>query len=93
MIYTKIKYLQIIKDIVNKYPFKVYAFGSRVKGSHHDLSDLDLCIFGDVSTLTKNNINEDFENSELPFKVDIVEWNKIDDNFQTLIEDDFEEIT
>ncbi len=45
MIYVEKKHLKIIQDILTKYPYKFFAFGSRVRGDYKKLSDLDLCFF------------------------------------------------
>ena len=34
---------QIVREILSKYPYSFYAYGSRVKGNARKLSDLDLC--------------------------------------------------
>jgi uncharacterized protein len=31
------------------------------------------------------NLRDDFQNSDLPFRVDIVDWNNIDESFKKLI--------
>lgn len=90
MIHLEERHYKIIKDILQKYPYKFYAFGSRVKGTHWRLSDLDLCIKEDTPSLTLGDIEEEFEESNLPFKVDIVQWKHCSDNFKKLIEKDFE---
>jgi predicted nucleotidyltransferase len=43
MIHLKEKHWKIINDILSKHPYQFYAYGSRVKGNHHQFSDLDLC--------------------------------------------------
>ena len=74
---------------------KVYAFGSRVHG--HNLkpfSDLDLCLRADapVPAAILSKLNAAFEDSNLPFKVDVVDWNAISPEFRTAIEADLESL-
>jgi len=38
---------KIVLDILNKYPYSFYAFGSRTKNKAKPLSDLDLCFTED----------------------------------------------
>ena len=37
------KHLEIVPQILRKYPYQFYAYGSRVKGKSKKYSDLDLC--------------------------------------------------
>jgi predicted nucleotidyltransferase len=71
-----------------KYPVTFYAFGSRVKGTARPLSDLDLCIKDPIHKSVLVKILEEFEESDLPFKVDIILWSEISENFQKQIEKD-----
>jgi len=43
---------KILELILSKYPYKFYAYGSRVKGTARKYSDLDLCYKGDISDST-----------------------------------------
>ena len=56
-----------------------------MQGIHKPLSDLDLCVMEDIPEITKSYLEEEFEESNLPFKVDIIEWNKISERFKSLI--------
>lgn len=88
MIHVEERYLKIILKIVSPYPYKFYAFGSRVRGTNKSFSDLDICVLDDIPELTKCYLEEAFEESNLPFKIDIIEWNKISQDFQSLIKND-----
>ena len=92
MIQTEERHLRIILDILKKYPYKFYAFGSRVKGNHRKLSDLDLCFFDPIPWNVRSHIEEDFEESDLPYKVDLVDFNLCDEKFQSIILKDMVEI-
>ncbi len=69
---------QIIRHILQAqlpgYP--VWAFGSRVNGPCKTFSDLDLAIIADqplpLSMLAA--VAEAFSESDLPFKVDLLDW-------------------
>ena len=54
---------------------KVYAFGSRATGRARPHSDLDLLVVRDetLSLAERAALRDRFENSELPFRVDVVE--------------------
>ncbi len=58
--------------VLSKDTHKVYLFGSRSRGDAKPYSDIDLLITGAVTTEQKGRLNELFENSRLPFKVDLV---------------------
>jgi hypothetical protein len=53
---------------------EVYLFGSRARGSQQKYSDIDILVVGsnDVSKLI-SNISERLEESNFPYKVDIVD--------------------
>jgi predicted nucleotidyltransferase len=54
MIFLEKKHFEIIKNILDNYPYDFYVFGSRVKGTHRKLSDLDLCIKTSIPFNTKS---------------------------------------
>ncbi|KAF3978457.1 MAG: nucleotidyltransferase domain-containing protein [Methylococcales symbiont of Iophon sp. n. MRB-2018] len=55
---------------------KVYAFGSRTNGTAKPYSDLDLAIITKPELSLKQSaiLTEKFEESDLPFRVDILDW-------------------
>ena len=64
--------LQIIKNILTNYPYQFYAYGSRVKGQARQYSDLDLCYQENIPITKLLEIEEELENSDLPFFVELV---------------------
>ncbi|MGD7070768.1 nucleotidyltransferase family protein [Acetobacter sp. AAB5] len=66
--------LRILNEIVPDR--EVQAFGSRVTGKAKPFSDLDLAIMGDepLSLETRAQLEEAFSESELPWKVDVLDW-------------------
>jgi len=81
--------IQIIKSILSKYPYQFYAFGSRVKGKQKKYSDLDICYKDNIPDSVISKVNEEFELSNLGFKVELINWNRCDPDFQQRIEKDF----
>jgi type I restriction enzyme S subunit len=64
-----------------------WVFGSRATGRARRYSDLDLAIDAD-RPLTIDEIarlTEAFSDSDLPFKVDIVDWRVLDDRWRRTI--------
>ncbi len=81
-----------VKYLLNAYlpGTTVWAFGSRVKFTSKPESDLDLIAFiqpGQENSLA--DLKDAFAESDLPFKVDILDWNIIPDNFKRNIERDY----
>lgn len=67
----------------------VWVFGSRADWTTKDYSDLDLALEGysalDQSTIVE--IKTAFEESDLPYKVDIIDLNQVSDSFRQIVED------
>jgi len=66
---------------------KVWVFGSRATGSARRYSDLDLAIdagrrlaLDEIAALT-----EAFSDSDLPYRVDVIDWWEIDDRWRQII--------
>lgn len=82
----------IVSDILQRHVpgREVWAFGSRAKWTSKEFSDLDLAIIGDepLSITTLASLSEDFSESELPYKVDIVDWATTSASFRKVIERD-----
>ena len=68
----------------------VWAFGSRVDGSARRFSDLDLAVLGDkpIPAGALADLREAFRESDLPFKVDLVDWAATEDHFRRIIDKD-----
>ena len=65
----------------------VRAFGSRVKGAAEKYSDLDLVFLSPKKLPRKTLVllKEAFEESDLPFRVDVLDWHTISNEFRKLI--------
>jgi type I restriction enzyme S subunit len=81
---------QIVRDILQRYlpNREVWAFGSRAKWTAKEFSDLDIAVIGDepLSIGMLAELNESFQDSALPFKVDVVDWAAITPSFRQVIE-------
>jgi predicted nucleotidyltransferase len=75
-------------------PAQVWVFGSRVRGRAQKYSDLDIAIdAGARLTLAEMALlNDAFNDSDLPWKVDLVDWRAIEPAFARLIEADLIEL-
>ena len=88
----KDNHLKIIKGVLNKYPYKFYLFGSRANGEAREFSDLDLCYKEPISDSIIVLIEEEFEESNLPYKVDFVSWSRCSFDFKNSIRDSLVQI-
>jgi len=88
--------LKIILEKLEKYvpDCEVRAFGSRYKWTAKKYSDIDIAIVGKEKLDWKLifDIKEEFQESELPFRVDVLDWNAITLEFQKIIEAGYEVI-
>ncbi len=64
----------------------VWAYGSQVKWISHPNSDLDLAVFASPEQSQQvSDLREAFEESNLPFRVDLFVWDTIPDSFRSQI--------
>jgi predicted nucleotidyltransferase len=89
MIYVDPLHLTTVRAILRRHvpEREVWVFGSRATGTAKEYSDLDLAVIGDIPldlgqlALLEN----DFDESELPFKVDVVDWATASEPFRQII--------
>ena len=91
------KYFDSIIQILNKYlppNASVWFFGSRVTGRSKPFSDVDILIdLGVALSLTQlSELDTAFDESLLPYKVDIADAQTISETFRDAIEDQLVEI-
>jgi predicted nucleotidyltransferase len=67
---------------------EVRAFGSRVTGTSVPTSDLDLVLVAPerLSLRALRTLEEAFEDSDLPMRVDVVEWQRLSSEFRAAID-------
>ena len=89
-------HLKTIKRILAEYAgdCEVRAFGSRGNGTASEYSDLDLAIVGKskIGRRVKILLREAFEESDLPFRVDVIDYNTVSESFRAIIEEKYEVI-
>ena len=85
-----LKHWEIVRDILHKHvpEYEVWAFGSRAKWTAKPYSDLDLAIITDhaLSLAVSAALEDAFSESDLPWKVDIVDWATTSASFRKIIE-------
>lgn len=82
---------KIVEDILHEHlpaGVKVWVFGSRAEWATKDSSDLDLALDGDgpLDTGTLIELELAFEDSLLPFRVDVVDLARVEDGFREIVE-------
>lgn len=80
--------LDILRSNLEKQD-KVYAFGSRVRGTAKPWSDLDLLIMMDEAPPLSRlyELMDKMEESELSIRIDLIDWSRIGPEFRTAIQD------
>jgi predicted nucleotidyltransferase len=76
---------KIITDLLEKFlpDCEVWVYGSRTKSTSNPKSDLDMVVFADKEQrLQVADIKEAFEESNLPFCVDLFAWHEIPEQFK-----------
>ncbi len=62
---------------------EVWAYGSRVRGTAKPWSDLDLVVFADAGQRMRvEELREAFEESDLPFRLDLFIWDEVPESFR-----------
>ena len=81
---------RIVRDIQQRHlpGHEVWAFGSRTRGTARPYSDLDLAIITDkpLSLEISAALADDFSESDLPWKVDLVDLATTSLSFRQVIE-------
>ncbi len=85
--------LETVKKILLRHvpDREVRVFGSRIAGKAKKFSDLDLAVMGEnpLSLSLVSALAEDFTESDLPFKVDVVDWTTLKVPFRAIIEKEY----
>jgi type I restriction enzyme S subunit len=82
-------HLRIVTDILRRHVPRhpVWAFGSRATGTAKPYSDLDLAIITDqpLPLASQAALAEAFSESDLPWRVDVVDWSTTSESFRKII--------
>ena len=94
MINLEKQYLTLLKQYLHKYipDQEVWLFGSRVTEKIKAFSDIDIAVINEapLETALLAELNYAFKESDLPYKVDIVEWQGLSNVFKKNIEQCYE---
>jgi len=80
---------QILAQYLQKTPWRI--FGSRAKGSAKRYSDLDIALLTEkpISLALLSALEEAFADSDLSFKIDLVDWQRLTPEFQKKIQSEW----
>ncbi len=76
---------KIFSDIIDRIlpDTEIWIYGSRINGNATDSSDLDIVIIDDsADNLPIFDLKQAFQESGLSFRVDIMLWSEIPENFR-----------
>jgi len=82
------RYLTMVMDILSRHAptAEVWAFGSRVSGACHEASDLDIVVRNPADPQRETPqlaaLRTAFSESNLPIRVDILDWARIPSGFR-----------
>lgn len=84
------RHLQMVRSVFARHlPFKkVWAYGSRVKWTARKTSDLDCVVFGATDSEIYK-AQEAFDESDVPFEVQLLNWETIPDDFKANIKKEY----
>jgi predicted nucleotidyltransferase len=87
-------HLELVRQILARYApdCEIRIFGSRVNAAARPFSDLDIALVGrrKIDRRKMNRLREAFEESKLPFRVDVLDWNAISSEFRAVIDKQYE---
>lgn len=93
MIAIEKEQLEIVRKILkNNVPnAEIRIFGSRYKHTNKEYSDIDIAIVQKekISLELYSKMKEEFEESNLKYRVDLVDWNIISEEFKKIIEEGY----
>jgi len=94
MINLEKRHLEFVQSTLKKYipNDTIWLFGSRVTEKIKPYSDIDLAIIANQEIPSKimSQLSLAFAESDLPYKVDLIDWSMIDDEFKAIVRAKYE---
>ncbi len=88
------QYLETIKRVLHKHVnnAEIRVFGSRLNEDVKKYADLDMVIVAKEKIALKvvTRMKEELEESDIPFRVDILDWHEISNDFKKIINKNYE---
>lgn len=86
--------LAVIKQLVTNHlpECEIRVFGSRVNATAKPYSDLDIALkcASPIDRRTMNRLKEALQESSLPIRIDVLDWNALSEEFKEVIEKSYE---
>lgn len=96
MIHLAPEWKKILEQVLHRYvpDRRVVLFGSRAGGNPKPFSDIDLCVMGEkpLSAKVMSELKNAFVESDLPVRVDVIDWATTSSRFQKVVEEKNEEV-
>lgn len=75
---------ELVLKRVDRDKYAVFLFGSRARNTHFPKSDIDVGLWGreKVDALTMLDLQDVFDESIIPYKVDLVDFSYTDESFR-----------
>ena len=86
---------KVLRENIPQKDAKFYIFGSRSKGNYREYSDIDIAVKLENKKLSVDVLGKillEFTDSTLPYEVDVIDLNAIDNKFKNLIKDSLVEL-
>lgn len=84
------QHMQIVREILKTHVpnCEVRVFGSRINGKSQRYSDLDLAVYREenVPESIISGLIEAFQESDLPFRVDVLDYRNISPQFRKIVD-------
>lgn len=79
---------KILREFLDSKTVRVYVFGSRAGNRARPESDLDILLRGtsEIPYSTLTQLKEAFEESDIPYKIDVLDYFSVSDRFRKKIE-------
>ncbi len=69
--------IKIFETVIDGESVELFLYGSRATGSHDKTSDIDLAVISSqLSPFTLSKLREALHESHIPYKMDLIDFNK-----------------
>lgn len=86
--------LAILKELITEYlpDCEIRVFGSRIHGTAKPYSDIDIALkcAEPIDRRTMSRLKEALQESTIPIRVDVLDWESISEEFRGVIEEGYE---
>lgn len=86
--------LTLLKQLITEYlsECEIRVFGSRIHGTAKPYSDIDIALkcSSPIDRRTMSRLKEALQESTLPIRVDVLDWNSISEEFKGVIKEGYE---